>query len=40
VFVFLGEVPAPQTLLGGGIVLAALFMHILSEFRRRPSATA
>ena len=40
VFVFLGEVPAPQTLLGGGIVLAALFMHILSEFRRRPSAAA
>jgi drug/metabolite transporter (DMT)-like permease len=36
VFVFLGEVPALQTLLGGGIVLAALFMHILSEFRRKP----
>lgn len=36
VFMFLGEAPAPQTLLGGSIVLAALFMHILSEFRRRP----
>jgi drug/metabolite transporter (DMT)-like permease len=40
VFVFLGEVPAIQTLIGGGIVLAALFMHILSEFRRRPLAAA
>ncbi len=40
VFMFLGEVPSPQTLLGGGIVLAALFMHILSEFRRRPMASA
>lgn len=40
VFMFLGEVPALQTLLGGSIVLAALFMHILSEFRRRPVAEA
>lgn len=40
VFVFLGEAPSMQTLLGGGIVLAALFMHILSEFRRRPMAPA
>lgn len=40
VFVFLGETPSFQTLLGGGIVLAALFMHILSEFRRRPAAMA
>ena len=40
VFVFLGETPSIQTLVGGGIVLAALFMHILSEFRRRPSAAA
>jgi drug/metabolite transporter (DMT)-like permease len=40
VFVFLGEVPSLQTLLGGGIVLAALFLHILSEFRRRPAASA
>ena len=38
VFLFLGEVPSLQTLLGGGIVLAALSMHILSEFRRRPAA--
>ncbi|MFO1133189.1 MAG: DMT family transporter [Hyphomicrobiales bacterium] len=40
VFVFLGETPSLQTLVGGGIVLAALFMHILSEFRRRPAAMA
>ena len=40
VFLFLGEVPSLQTLLGGGIVLAALSMHILSEFRRRPAAQA
>lgn len=38
VFVFLGETPSLQTLVGGGIVLAALTMHILSEFRRRPAA--
>ena len=35
VYLLLGETPAPQTLLGGGIVLTALFAHILSEFRRR-----
>ena len=40
VFVFLGETPSIQTLVGGGIVLAALTMHILSEFRRRPAAMA
>ena len=40
VFVFLGETPSPQTLLGGAIVLAALFLHIISEFRRRPAAMA
>jgi len=40
VFVFLGETPSFQTMLGGGIVLAALFMHILAEFRRRPAAMA
>jgi drug/metabolite transporter (DMT)-like permease len=38
VFVFLGETPSLQTLVGGGIVLAALTMHIISEFRRRPAA--
>ena len=38
VFVFLGETPSIQTLVGGGIVLAALSIHILSEFRRRPAA--
>ncbi len=36
VFLFLDETPAPQTLIGGGIVLVALFGHILSEFRRKP----
>lgn len=40
VFMFLGETPSPQTLLGGGIVLAALFLHIASEFRRRPVTAA
>jgi drug/metabolite transporter (DMT)-like permease len=40
VFMFLGEMPSVQTLIGGGIVLAALSMHILSEFRRRPFAAA
>ena len=40
VFLFLGETPSLQTLLGGGIVLTALFMHILSEFRRRPAVAA
>ena len=40
VFVFLGETPSFQTLLGGGIVLAALVLHILAEFRRRPAAMA
>ncbi len=38
VFLFLGEMPSIQTLIGGGIVLAALFTHIFAEFRRRPAA--
>jgi drug/metabolite transporter (DMT)-like permease len=33
VFLLLGERPADQTLLGGAIVLVALFVHIASEFR-------
>lgn len=40
VFMFLGETPSIQTLVGGGIVLAALFLHIVFEFRRRPAAMA
>lgn len=40
VFVFLGETPNLQTLLGGSIVLAALFTHIIAEFRRRPAVHA
>ena len=38
VFLFMGETPSPQTLIGGAIVLAALFLHILLEFRRKPAA--
>lgn len=37
VFLLMGETPAPQTLIGGAIVLAALFGHIVSEFRRGPT---
>lgn len=40
VFVFLGERPSIQTLIGGSIVLAALFAHIIAEFRRRPALQA
>jgi drug/metabolite transporter (DMT)-like permease len=38
VWLFLSETPAPQTLIGGVVVLAALFAHIGAEFRRKPSA--
>lgn len=34
VFFFIGETPATQTLLGGAIVLTALFAHIVSGLRR------
>lgn len=34
VWLFMGETPAPMTLIGGGVVLVALFAHILTEFRR------
>jgi len=34
VWVFLGETPAQATLLGGGVVLVALFGHIVLEIRR------
>ena len=33
VFLLLGETPSPQTLAGGAVVLAALFGHIVAEFR-------
>jgi drug/metabolite transporter (DMT)-like permease len=36
VALFLGEVPGPRTLLGGGIVLAALVGHILWQLARAP----
>jgi drug/metabolite transporter (DMT)-like permease len=39
VFLFFGETPAFQTLIGGGIVLVALFTHILAEFRGRTIPT-
>jgi drug/metabolite transporter (DMT)-like permease len=37
VFAFLGETPSLQTLIGGAVVLAALFGHIFMEFRRNPA---
>ena len=40
VFLFLGETPSVQTLIGGGIVMTALFLHILAEFRRPQTAAA
>jgi drug/metabolite transporter (DMT)-like permease len=35
VLLFFNEVPGLYTLLGGAIVLVALFTHILGEFRRK-----
>jgi drug/metabolite transporter (DMT)-like permease len=35
VFLFMAETPGHWTLLGGGVVLAALFGHILGQFRRK-----
>jgi drug/metabolite transporter (DMT)-like permease len=40
VFLLLGETPAAQTLVGGGIVMVALFAHILAEFRGRKPVVA
>ena len=37
VWLLLGEIPAPQTLLGGLVVLIALFGHIAMEFRNGAS---
>lgn len=37
VFLFIGETPAARTLIGGTIVLIALFGHILMEFTRNPA---
>lgn len=34
VLIFMNEVPGVPTLIGGGVVLVALFSHILGEFRR------
>lgn len=34
VWIFMNEVPSPATQIGGAIVLAALFGHILAEMRR------
>ena len=38
VWLFLGETPEEQTLLGGIVVLTALFGHIAMEFRGKPDA--
>jgi drug/metabolite transporter (DMT)-like permease len=38
VWLFMGETPAPATLAGGGLVMAALLGHMLNEFRRSGSA--
>jgi drug/metabolite transporter (DMT)-like permease len=35
VFLFMGEMPSTATLLGGAVVLAALFGHIINELRGR-----
>jgi drug/metabolite transporter (DMT)-like permease len=40
VWVFLSETPAKATLLGGAIVLAALFWHIQGELRKPEAAIA
>ena len=34
VLVFINEVPSVPTLIGGAVVLVALFAHILGEFRK------
>ena len=39
VWLLMGETPSTYTLLGGGIVLLALFTHIIGEFRRSGRAT-
>lgn len=36
VWLVFGETPAPQTLLGGAVVLTAMFGHIVSELRNNP----
>jgi drug/metabolite transporter (DMT)-like permease len=38
VLVFLNEVPAVATLIGGAVVLVALFTHIMGEFRKTSHA--
>jgi drug/metabolite transporter (DMT)-like permease len=39
VWLFLSETPSQFTLMGGGVVLVALFTHIVGEFRRSGRAT-
>jgi drug/metabolite transporter (DMT)-like permease len=36
VWLFMAETPGPYTLIGGAVVLVALFAHIISELRRAP----
>ncbi len=38
VWLFLAEIPATATLIGGAVVLSALFGHIAMEFRTNPRA--
>jgi len=40
VWLFLNETPSLQTLIGGAVVLAALFGHIVTQFRTNPRAGA
>jgi drug/metabolite transporter (DMT)-like permease len=38
VFLFMGEMPSTATLLGGAVVMAALFGHIINELRGKTAA--
>jgi len=36
VWIFFSEVPAQETFIGGGLVLAAILWNIAAELRKRP----
>ena len=40
VFIFVGERPSEWALLGGGIIIAAIAIHTLRQYARRPTAQA
>ena len=40
VFIFVGERPSQWALLGGGIIIAAIAIHTLRQYARRPTAQA